>query len=117
MIRCSISVLYPSGNPGTWAIFLLQHFQFDDHVPQKLAARGVSKRPGKAQLMNLADVMQKCAGQEQVAVDRFRIIAASQVAQLEERDHVVQQPADESMMQRLGCRRIFVGMLNLRGRP
>src|ERR1700739_370902 len=62
--------------------------------------------------MNLADVMQECAGEEQIAIDGLRVIAAGQVAQLEQRDYVVQQSSDESMMQRLGCGSVFISVLD-----
>src|ERR1041385_2916610 len=93
--------------------FFVQHFQLDDHVSQKLAARGVCKGTRKGEFMDLADVMEKSAGQKQVAIDGLRIITACQVTELEEENHVVKQPADEGMVQRLGCRRILVRVFNL----
>src|SRR5579859_7187016 len=64
--------------------------------------------------MDLADVMQKCAGEKEVAVDRVRIIAARQVTQLEQRDYVVKQSADESVVKRLGSRGILIRVFDFR---
>ena len=59
--------------------FLLQHLQFNDHVPKQMAARGVSERAVVGQLVNLTDVVQERARQEKVPVNHFWIIAAHQV--------------------------------------
>src|SRR5580700_8362054 len=53
----------------------LQHLKFDHHVAEKLASRGVGEGAVVRQLMNLADVVQKSAGEEKVAID-LRIIPA-----------------------------------------
>src|SRR5262249_13729051 len=78
---------------------LMQHFQFDDHVSQQLAARGIGKGPGKSQLMHFTDIVQESPGKQQVAVDHHRIIAASQVAKAKERDHVIEQTTQVSVVQ------------------
>ena len=57
--------------------------------------------------MQLANVVQKGAGQQQVAV-YLRIIARGQVADREQRYHVIEQAADKSVVQRLGSGRILV---------
>ena len=57
--------------------------------------------------------MQKRAGEKEVAID-LRIVLAHQVAGMAERDHVVQQAADESVVQGLGSGRCAIGFGNLR---
>src|SRR2546423_1698151 len=63
--------------------------------------------------MDLANIMEKSSGHDQITID-LRIIPAHQVAQRKQRDHVIQQSADERVMQRLGGRGIFVRALDLR---
>src|SRR5208283_3868823 len=93
--------------------FSLQHLQFDDHVPQQLAARGIGKRAIVSQFLNLADVMQKRSRQQQVAID-LRIILADQIAGAEQRHHVIEQPADVGMMKSLGRGGVAVAFGNFR---
>ena len=113
MMRCSTSVFSDSGKPGHLRQLGLQHFQFDDHVSQQLAARGVGKRAVVGQLVDLADVVKERAGEQQVAID-LRIVAAHQVAGVEKRDHVIEQTADESVMQGLGGGGVAVGFRDFR---
>ena len=61
--------------------------------------------------MDFPNVVQKHAGEQQIAVD-LRIVPAYQVARLEQRNHVVKQPANVGMMQRLGRRSIAVCLRN-----
>src|SRR5580692_11636060 len=91
----------------------LQHFEFDDHVPKKLAARCVRKRSIVRKLVNLTDVVQKYARQKQVAV-HLRIVPANQIARSKERDHMIEQAADISMMQCLRRRSVAIGCGDLR---
>src|SRR5580704_2135707 len=79
----------------------LQHLKFNDHVPEKLAARSVGKRAIVSQFVNLADVVKKYAGQQQIAI-HLRIVPADQVARAKKRDYVVEQAADIGVMQGLG---------------
>ena len=53
----------------------------------------------------------KRAGQQQVAI-HLRIVARRQVADREQRHHVIEQAADKGVMQRLGRGRILVGGTN-----
>ena len=48
--------------------------------------------------MDLADVVQERAGQQQVAID-LRIVAANQITGREQRNHVIEQSADVGMVQ------------------
>src|SRR5581483_5431637 len=77
---------------------LLQHFQLNDHVPEQLPPRGVTERPVIGELVNLADVMQKSAGQQKIAIN-LGIIAAYQVAGAEQGDDVIQQSANVGVVQ------------------
>src|SRR5262249_28730620 len=99
---------------GELGEFVFEHLQLDDHVAQELAAGGVCERPCEGQLVDFPDVVQKSSGQQQIAVDHFRIVPASQVAKLEKRNHVFQQAADESMVQRFRSRGVLVRLLDLR---
>src|SRR6266850_1428513 len=91
----------------------LQHLQFDDHVTEQLAARAVGERPVVSKLVNLADIVQERARQQQIPVD-LRIIPGDQVAGTKQRNHVVEQSADESMVQRLGGGRDPIALCNFR---
>ena len=88
--------------------FRLQHLQLDDHVAEQLAAGGVGKRALVGEFVNLADVVQERAGQQQVAID-LRIVAAHQIAGAEQRNDVIEQAANEGVMQRLGRGRVAIG--------
>src|ERR1700693_1021130 len=79
----------------------LQHLKFDDHVPEKLAARGVGKRAIVGQFVYLADVVKKRAGKQQIAI-HLRIVSTHQVAGTSQRTHVDEQAADIGVMERLG---------------
>ncbi len=113
MIRCSTRVLSSVGKAGDGCELGLQHFQFDDHVPEQLATRGVRERTVVSQLVDLADVVQESAGQQQVAID-LRIVPADQIAGAAQRDHVVEQASDVGVVQSLGSGRSAVGLRNLR---
>src|SRR5438270_1053309 len=63
--------------------FLMQHLQFDDHVPEQLARGRISKRAGVGKLVNLANVMQKCARKHKVTI-HAGIAAAYEVARCEQ---------------------------------
>src|SRR5437667_9369941 len=76
----------------------LQHFQFNDHVPEQLAASGVRKGAIVSQFVDFADIVQKSASEQQVAIN-VRIIAAHQVAGTEQRHYVLKQASNESVMQ------------------
>ena len=49
--------------------------------------------------MDLADVMEKRAGEQQITVD-LRIVSADQVTGAEQRHHVIQQATNIGVMQR-----------------
>jgi hypothetical protein len=84
-------------------------------VPEQLAARGVGKRTIVGEFVDLADVVKKHAGQQQIAVD-LRIVSADQVAGTKKRDDVVEQAADIGVMQSLGGGSIAVSGGDLRVR-
>ena len=42
----------------------VQHLQFDDHVAQQLSLGGVRDGTLIGQLMDLADIVQECAGEQ-----------------------------------------------------
>src|SRR2546421_12529751 len=63
--------------------------------------------------MNLANIVEEGAGEQQVAVN-LRIIAGNQIAKLEQRDHVIQQSSDKSMVQGLSSRSGLVSQRNFR---
>ena len=86
----------------------LQHFKFDHHMTEKLAVGRVGERAVVGQLVNLADIVEKSAGENKVAID-LRIIPANQVARAEQRDDVVEQAADIGVMQRLGGGSVAIG--------
>ncbi len=65
--------------------------------------------------MNLADVVQECAGEQKIAIN-LRIILAHQIAGTEERHHVIEQSADVGVVQSFGGRSIAVRLGNLRVR-
>src|SRR5260370_12947919 len=79
----------------------LQHFKVKEHVPKQVAAGGVGQRPAVRELINLANVVQEGAREQQVAID-LRIISANQIAGAKQRNHVVQKPADVGVVQSLG---------------
>src|SRR5207253_8480586 len=58
-------------------------------------------------LVNFANIVQKGPGEQQVAVD-LGIIAADDITGAKERDNVVEQSANVSVMQTLGSRGIAV---------
>src|ERR1700691_710232 len=95
--------------------FGLQHFQFDDHVAEQLAPRGVGERAVISEFVNLADVMQEGASEQEIAVN-LGIILAHKIARTEERHHMIEQSADISVMQSFGSRSIAVRLGNLRVR-
>ncbi len=97
-----------SGNVGQQCELGLQHFEFDDHVAEQLALGGVGERTVVGELVNFSDVVQECAGEQQVAID-LRIVAAHQVAGAEQRDDVIEQAADVGVMQSLGGGSVAVG--------
>src|SRR6266481_2022487 len=82
-------------------------------MPQQLAARGVGERTVVSKFVDLPDMVKERAGEQQVAIN-VRVIAAHQVARIEQRDYVLQQTSDESVMQGLGGRSVAVGFRNLR---
>src|SRR5208282_2201506 len=98
-----------AGQPGKLG---LQQFEFDDHVSEQLAARGVGKRAVVGQLLDLADVMQEGSGQNQIAID-LGIVPAEEIAGAEQGYDVIEQSADVGMMKRLGGRGIAVALGNL----
>ena len=86
----------------------MQHLELDDHVPEQLSARGVGEGPIVGQLVNLPDVVQKRAREDQIAV-YLRVVAADQVARPKERHDVIEQAANVGVMQCFGGRGIAVG--------
>src|SRR5262250_381580 len=87
---------------------LLQHLELDNHVSQQLSLGCVCDRALIGQLVNLADVMQESAGQQQIAI-YLRIVAHREITNREQRHHVIQQSADVSVMQGLRGWSVLVG--------
>ena len=96
-----------AGKAGQMRELLVQHFQFDDHVSQQLALGGVRNRALIREFVQLSNVVQEGAAQQQVAV-HLGIVAGGKVANGKQRDHVVEQPADKRVVQRLGRGRVLV---------
>ncbi len=96
------------GEAGLQGELGLQHFQFDDHVAEQLALGGVGEGAVVGEFVNLADVVQKCAGEQKVAID-LGIVLAHQIAGTEQRDDVIEQSADVGVMQSLGGGGVAVG--------
>src|SRR5581483_157980 len=92
--------------------FLLQHLELNNHVTQQLATAAVGERTRVAELVNFADVMQKCSGQQQVAI-KLRVVSAHQVTGSKQRNYVVQQSANISMVQGFCGWRIAIGASDL----
>ena len=67
------------GKAGLEGELGLQHLQFNDHVAEKLALGGVGEGAVVGELVNLANVVQECAGEQEIAVD-LRIVLAHQIA-------------------------------------
>src|SRR5438045_6049098 len=88
--------------------FLLQHFQFNDHMPQQLPARCVGERAVVGKFVNLSDIVKKCAGEQEIAID-LRIVATNQVTGTKQGNNVIEQPTDVGMVQRFGSRSTLVG--------
>ncbi len=68
-----------------------EHLHAHDQVPHELALIGVGERPVIRQLVDLADVVQEDAGQEQVAVD-LGVEIDDPVGHVEQRHDVLDQP-------------------------
>src|ERR1700690_538936 len=87
--------------------FCLEHFQFDNHVSKQLPARRVGKRAIVGELVDLTDIMKKCAREQEITVDLW-IVAANQIAGAEQGHHVIQQTTDIGMVKCLGGGRVPV---------
>ena len=85
----------------------MQHFQLDNHVPEQLSLGGVRNGPLIAELVEFADVVKKRAGQQQVAI-HLGIVTRRQIADREQRHHVIEQAPDKRVMQGLGRGSILV---------
>src|SRR5437868_7423829 len=90
----------------------LQHFKFDDHVPEQLAACSVGKRAIVSKLVNLANIVEEGSGEQQVAV-YLRIIVAHQVAGIEKRDDMLKQSTDIGVVKRFGRRGIAISLSDI----
>src|SRR4051812_15420416 len=91
----------------------MKHFQLDDHVPQELTFGGVAEGASVGEFMDLSDIVQESSGQDQITID-VRIVATNEVARREKRNHVIEESADEGMMQRLGSRGVLICAFDLR---
>src|SRR5882762_763599 len=96
------------GEAGLEREFGLQHFQFDDHVAEKLAFGGVGERAVVGEFVNLPDVVQKRSGEKEIAI-HLRIVLAHQVAGTKQRDDMIEQAADVGVMQRFGGGSVAIG--------
>src|SRR5271166_3155824 len=79
----------------------LQHFELDNHMAKELAFRRVTEGAVVGELVNLADVVEEGSSQEKVAID-LRIVLAHQIAGTEERDDVIEQASDVSVVKSFG---------------
>ena len=71
---------------------LAEHLHAHDQVPHELPLVGVAECVVVRQLVDLADVVQEDAGQEQVTVD-FGVEVGDPVGHVQERDDVLEQPS------------------------
>ena len=71
---------------------LAEHLHAHDQVPHELPFVGVGEGVVVRQLVDLADVVQEDARQEQVAVD-FGVEVGDPVGHVQERDDVLEQPS------------------------
>src|SRR5690349_12755018 len=90
----------------------MQHLQLDDHVTEQLSFGGVGERALIIELVDLADIVQECSRQQKVAID-LRIKPGNAVTQPHQRDDMLDESSDESMVQRLGGRSLPVSLGNL----
>ncbi len=77
-------------------------------MAKKLPLGGVGERAIVGEFVNLADVVQKGAGEKEIAID-LGIVTAHQITRTEQRDHVIEQTADVGVMQSLGCGSVTIG--------
>src|SRR5215469_17005069 len=101
------------GKSGQLGELRLQHLKFNHHVAEKLPFCGVCERAVVGEFVDLPDVMQKSATQQEIAVD-FGIIPANQITRAEQGNHVIEQTADIRMVERFRCWGIAVSGGNLR---
>ena len=71
-------------------------------MPQQLAFGGVAEAALVAQLVDLADIVQHHAGQQQVEIDEF-VMAGGQFRQRRATKDVLDQTAPKSMMNLLAA--------------
>ena len=81
-------------------------------MAKQLSTRAIGKRTLVGQLEDFPDVVEKRSREHEIAID-LRIIAADQVARVEQRDHMIEKPADVGVMQSLGRWCVAVGLGNL----
>src|SRR5208283_823219 len=101
------------GEAGDESELGLQHLQLDDHVAEQLATVGIGERAVVGELVNLADVVEECAGEKKIAVD-LGIVPAKQIAGAEQRDDVIEQAANVGVMEGLGGWSVAVSGGNFR---
>ena len=83
------------GKAGLKSELGLQHLQFDDHVAEQLSLGRVGKRTIVGELVNLADVVEKSACEQEIAIDVW-IVFAHQIAGPKQRHDMIKQ-ADRCM--------------------
>src|SRR5690349_24485951 len=86
---------------GESAQLVANQAQADDHVPQKLALGGITEAAVIAQLVNLAEIVEHGAGEQQVQV--HAVMFTCEPAKPAEREYVLEQPAQPGVMNLLGC--------------
>ncbi len=97
------------GKTGHLGQFVGHEPQSDLHVAQQLAFRGVAERALVTEFADLADVVQHHTGHQQIAVDPW-VVQGHEVGQTAKREHVLQQPAEEGVVDALCRGRATVGL-------
>ena len=98
---CSTSDAQARREIGQVAQFVRHHAQGDGDMSDELAVVRIGEAALVVQLVDLADVVQHHAGKQQVAVDA-RVVRRHQFCQGAERKHVLDQPAQEGVMNLFG---------------
>ena len=104
---CSTSDRKAGGNCGQAAQFLAYHADSDMDVAQQLALIGIREAAFVVQLVDLADIVQDHAGEQQIGVDEA-VVLRRHAGHGAHRKHVLQQAAQERMVNVLGGRRAAV---------
>ena len=110
---CSTSVRSRGGKSGKAAQLVAHHPHADGDVAQQLAFVGVGEAALVVQLVDLADIVQDHAGEQQVEID-VRVVRRGQAGQRAQREHVLDQAAEEGVVDLLGGGRDAVAARDVR---